>query len=143
MFHYSRALGEVVFSAESQPHGPMTRGNANRIGDVVRAHIGHWAIAEENSHFFVLCAYHTAAGRESWKQLHCAMTRGELDKAAEAPRNEKGDALREYASIWTVLIGAIETRSRTMLPLRDSARIVAIERSIESPRTRSVACMFP
>jgi hypothetical protein len=154
--------------------------------------MGHWAIAEENSSFFVLCRYHTTGGCKGWKQLHCAMTRVELDKATEAPRNEKGDAacdvrqsvsrafqdgisrdgrwkkwgvivpLREYASICTVLIGATEawaavrmikcgegvtamllTRSRTMFPLRDSARIVAIERTIESPTTRSVACMLP
>jgi len=70
----------------------MTRGDASGIGNAVRAHIGHWAIAEENGNFLVLRLYHTAGGCKGWKQLHCAITRGELDKAAEVSRDEKGDA---------------------------------------------------
>jgi len=51
--------------------------------------------------------------------------------------------LREWASICTVLIGAIEARSRVMLPLRVFERIVAVERTELFPVTRSVVSTLP
>lgn len=69
----------------------MTGGEPSSISNTIRAHCGHWAIAQENRGFSVLRVYHTSGGRQGWKYLHWSMTRGELDEAAKTPRNEKSD----------------------------------------------------
>ena len=92
LVHQTGWLSEVVFTAEPHSHTPVTGVEPSGISDTIRAHCGHWAIAQENSGFSVLRAYHASGGRQGWKYVHWSMTRGELDKAAETPRDEKGDA---------------------------------------------------
>lgn len=70
----------------------MTRGDPSSIGDIFGTNVGHWAVAQEDRSFFALRLYHAAGGRQDWKHLHRAIMRGELDKAAKIPRNEKSDA---------------------------------------------------
>lgn len=92
LIHKPRWLNDMVFSAEAQTHTPATGTDPCSISDIIRAYFGHWPIAQENSGFFILRAYHASRGRQGWEHLHRSMTRGELDKAAETPRNEKSDA---------------------------------------------------
>jgi hypothetical protein len=86
--HQPGRLSDVVFSAKSQPHTYMTRVDPSGIGDDIRAHCGHRAIAQENSSFSLPFLYHAAGSRQGWKYFHLASAGGELDKATETPWNE-------------------------------------------------------
>lgn len=66
----------------------MTRVDPSGIGDDIRAHCGHRAIAQENSRFFLPPLYHAARSRQCWKHFHRTVTGGELDKATETPWDE-------------------------------------------------------
>jgi len=69
----------------------MTRVDPSGISDVIRAHGGNRAIAQENSSFFLPPLYHAAGSCQGWKQFHRTATGGELDKAIEAAWNEESD----------------------------------------------------
>jgi hypothetical protein len=70
----------------------MTRVQPSGIRDDIRAHCGHWAIAQENSGFLFYRLDNASGGRQDRKQFHPAMTGRELNKTTEISWNEESDA---------------------------------------------------
>ena len=91
LVYQPRGLSDIVFSAKSQPHTPMTRVNPSGIDDDIRALCGHRAIAQEKSSFSLPFLYRGAGSRQGRKYFHRISEGGELNKATETPWNEYSD----------------------------------------------------